>query len=689
MKSEIEKFTLKPCFRILSVFIGILVFQNNLNSQPAPITFWSPSASPVDLQRWSVIHSIKDPLVDRPIADQHPNPEPVSMTRITGSDPWGKYFSVYSHTLKCAGSDGRKDCPSATAVYLPFCPAGCLLLRKGKISDSDSSPLSAQKRDAKPRVVPLERFGEEERLALILSPFDGPRGLREDPIFGTFEEIQSVFLLKATRVLFFTSLELFSFVFFIFIYIRRRQDKFNLSFALLNLSLALWYPSYEGWGTYLVDSPWMYVLFGYSIGAFLPILFHEFTRGVFQTPRDKIGTSLEFLFFIHTLWPSLEFGWTGGLSNFGKYAFHSFIVVLVVFFAYTIYLFVQFRKTSILSFRWVVSGLVLVASSSFYTVLSFAGIGRSGIWVNESFLGLTLLFSLALAKRYAEVFRALENSQVNLKLLNESLESKVEERTRIIELQKTELEQKGKILAKDLSIAGKIQSALLPREMPVIPHASMAYRYRPMMEIGGDLLDVLYDSKSGTLGMFIGDVTGHGVSAALLASMVKMTLGSWAKYLQEPSALLLHIREQLEGKLDGHFLTATFVIVDLNTGHSLIANAGHPECLVLRKDGKIEFYRPKGMAIYESIPTLYETESVPLRPGDKIVLYTDGIPDARNADGVLLGEENLAELLKRNAHLSPEDLCDAVMKGVQSYQGENFSHQYQDDMALLVAEYEG
>ncbi|PNV72271.1 serine/threonine protein phosphatase [Leptospira inadai serovar Lyme] len=690
MKIELKTLLKNSRFRIVGILIYSLIFLNALHSE-TPRSEWSLRKSPAILKEWSSRHFAEDPLLNSRNAETSRESEIVSLTQIPKTDSPENYFSVYSHTIRCSSSAGQSgECPYRVAVYLPFCPSGCILLREGSVLESDINLYKRQKQNvSRPRIVPIEAFNEEEHLDLVLSPFAGPRSLRENPILGTFEEIQSVFLLKATRVLFFTSLELFSFVFFIFIYLRRRQDKFNLSFSILNLSLALWYPSYEGWSLYVLDSPWTYIFFGYSVGAFLPILFHEFTRGIFQSPRDKIGTALEIVFFIHSLWPSLEYGLTGGLFLFSRYAFDTFIAVLVLFFIYTTYIFVQYRKTSILSFRWVVSGLVLVATSSFYTVLSFAGIGNAGTWVNESFLGLTLLFSLALAKRYAEVFRALENSQSKLQILNESLESKVEERTRIIELQKTELEQKGKILAKDLSIAGKIQSSLLPRELPVIPHASMAYRYRPMMEVGGDLLDVLYDPKSSTLGMFIGDVTGHGVSAALLASMVKMTLGTWANYLQDPSALLQHIRQQLEGKLDGHFLTATFITVDLRTGHALIANAGHPECLILRKNGQIEFYRPKGVAIYESIPADYQTEVVPLNPGDKVVLYTDGIPDARNSEGDLLGEEYLAEILKQNANLTPEHLCDAVMKAVQAYQGENYSYQHQDDMALLVAEYIG
>lgn len=696
MKTNPSQKNLRPSGRTL-FGIGAFFLVSSVIAGPIPSTEWS--GNPLVLKEWhyDILPSIANHdltglnRATQIAKDHYKSLKEIPhspMQIIEGDLEAGN--SVFVFSTRIHRSEPKEGLLS---VYLPFCPSGCSLHASDPRSEKgifeELEEIESLAVSSKPRIVAVDSGEKRIELNLFVRPFNGPRHFPENPIFGTFEEIQKVFLGKALRVLLFSSLELFSFIFFAFIYIRRPQDKFNLSFSLLNLSLAIWYPSYEGWSQYVLDSPWTWVIFGYSLGAFLPVLFYEFTIGIFQAPRGRIGRTLQFLFLLLTIWPSLEFGLTGGHHLFGKIAFHIFLVVLGFFYLNTLYIFYRYSRNSILSFPWVVTGLILVAVSSFYTVLSFAGFGQAQPWVNESFLGLTLLFSLALAKRYAEVFRALEKSEGKLKSLNESLETKVEERTRIIELQKAELVQKGRILAKDLSIAGKIQTALLPRELPYIPSAKISYRYRPMMEIGGDLLDVLYDSKTNCLGMFIGDVTGHGVSAALLASMLKMTLGEWSTRLQDPASLLLHIRNQFEGKLDGHFITATLVTLDLNTGQALIANAGHPECLVLRKEGRVEFYRPKGVAIYESIPTTYQTEAVELFPGDKVVLYTDGIPDSRNSNGEFFGEERLADLLKRYSQTPPEELCDSVLGGVQSFQGENNTPLHQDDMALLVAEFLG
>ncbi|HON80359.1 MAG TPA: GAF domain-containing protein, partial [Spirochaetota bacterium] len=111
------------------------------------------------------------------------------------------------------------------------------------------------------------------------------------------------------------------------------------------------------------------------------------------------------------------------------------------------------------------------------------------------------------------------------------LEALVKERTEIIEEQKHELEHQ-------IDLAGKIQTALLPRHIPEIEQMTIAFRYKPMMGIGGDFLDIKYSEPDNSIGFFICDVSGHGVAAALVASMVKMSLSTWEMTLAQPRQTL-------------------------------------------------------------------------------------------------------------------------------------------------------
>lgn len=266
-------------------------------------------------------------------------------SNISNYDPKRKDSSfIFFHSVKRS----KNDLDILLSAYIPFCPSGCYL---GVISEGKGQIIvpGESEDSSKPRIVVIPFQNEEVTLALQLFPFNGPRNMMENPVVGSFSEVQTVYLVKALRVLLFSSLEFFSFFFFAFIYIRRPQDKFNLSFSLLNLSLAIWYPAYEGWFQYIVDSPWTWVIFGYSLGAFLPILFYEFTIGIFQAPRNLPGRILQFLFILLTIWPSLEYGLTGGHKYFGKVAFQIFLFILVFFYMNTLYIFFRYRRSSILS----------------------------------------------------------------------------------------------------------------------------------------------------------------------------------------------------------------------------------------------------------------------------------------------------------------------------------------------------
>ncbi|PJZ64479.1 serine/threonine-protein phosphatase [Leptospira wolffii] len=301
---------------------------------------------------------------------------------------------------------------------------------------------------------------------------------------------------------------------------------------------------------------------------------------------------------------------------------------------------------------------------------------------------MSLAFSFALAKRYSDTYNALESTQTSLRLLNESLETKVVERTKTIAAQKEEIEQKTRILERDLAIAAKIQSALLPSDLPKIPNIRLAYRYEPMLDVGGDFVDSIVDRTGRAIGVFICDVTGHGTGAAMVASMVKMALQDWSDYLSDPGHMLTKMRAQLIGKLNGNFLTATIATFFPESGRLMIANAGHPETVILRKNfPRPELFRPSGMAINESMKTPYHTEITVLGPGDKLVLYTDGLPEAREPNGEFFGDENFFQLLSGCADQEPDSFCSSVIEHIREFTKEQ--HNSHDDMALLVLEYLG
>lgn len=276
---------------------------------------------------------------------------------------------------------------------------------------------------------------------------------------------------------------------------------------------------------------------------------------------------------------------------------------------------------------------------------------------------------------------ALANSVMfqNLSDINEHLELIVEERTAVIEKQKTELER-------DIQLARKIQMSLLPKNIPLIKKLKIAYRYKPVLGVGGDFIDIHYREGMDDVGLFICDVSGHGASSAMIASMVKMSLNSWGRYIQKPGEAFIEMRRLLSGKIGDNFISAFMCCIDLNTGIVTSSCAGHPPMIVLRKSGLTELVKPKGKLIIEAAESVYEEIHTQLHTGDMVVLYTDGVIEARTSSGEMIGEDRFVEMLKKYSGLSSYSLCGRIYDEIFN---NSDSTVIDDDFALLVAEYTG
>ncbi len=269
---------------------------------------------------------------------------------------------------------------------------------------------------------------------------------------------------------------------------------------------------------------------------------------------------------------------------------------------------------------------------------------------------------------------------IEIATIYQGLEQLVQERTLIIEEQKKELERQ-------IELAGQIQSALLPREIPQLKEMSIAYRYLPMMDIGGDFLDIKYSEEHNGIAFFICDVSGHGVAAALIASMVKMSLTNWHHTLNRPSETLVLLYRLLAEKIGKNFITASICYVDFNTSRLIYSKAGHLPLIIAREDGTIDILNPRGRVINDIMQPNYQEQETTLKHGDKIILYTDGIIEAYTPDRTLFGEEMLLNLIRGNHRSTPDSLCDNVIRAVAQFTG--LSNSFDDDITILAVEYRG
>ncbi len=216
----------------------------------------------------------------------------------------------------------------------------------------------------------------------------------------------------------------------------------------------------------------------------------------------------------------------------------------------------------------------------------------------------------------------------------------------------------------ELEIARRIQTSILPERMPELSGVRIAAQYIPMSQVAGDFYDFLVvDDRR--LGVLIADVSGHGVPAALVASMVKVAIAAQAEHAHDPAKVMAGLNSVLSGKLQGQFVTAAYLFLDLQAGTGQYSAAGHPPLLHYRAaDQSIDCIVENGLILGVMPLARYESRSVTLGSGDRFVLYTDGVLEADRR-----GEEFGEDRIKRILALQPsaDQLCASLSKEVNAW----------------------
>jgi sigma-B regulation protein RsbU (phosphoserine phosphatase) len=243
----------------------------------------------------------------------------------------------------------------------------------------------------------------------------------------------------------------------------------------------------------------------------------------------------------------------------------------------------------------------------------------------------------------------------------------------------------------ELRIAREIQKSLLPVQLPQIPGLDIADLCEPAREVGGDYYD-FFEIGPRQLGVMIADVSGKGTSAALYMAELKGLMLALSHSERSPRKLLIDVNRRLVGHLDNRsFITMTYAVIDLDAGTMTCARAGHTP-LVVVSDGKSEVLTPDGMVLGLRLPgadhrfeEILQEHVQPLRAGDVIVLYTDGITEAMDATGELFGDAALARVLSSHPGLDAAGIRERVLREVKAFVGDAEPH---DDMTMVVLKIE-
>jgi serine phosphatase RsbU (regulator of sigma subunit) len=239
----------------------------------------------------------------------------------------------------------------------------------------------------------------------------------------------------------------------------------------------------------------------------------------------------------------------------------------------------------------------------------------------------------------------------------------------------------------ELETARTIQASILPRQPPALQGARIAVRYIPARSVAGDVYDfIALDERR--IGVLVADVAGHGVSAALIASMATVAFSGQRRHAHDPSRTLSEINLMLCEHFDGRFTTAAYVFLDVEHHLLRYSLAGHPPPFLWKaKSGELIELGEGATVLGLFNDTGFPTTEVPLHAGDRLILYTDGLPDVSRRNGEWFGEHEWKRFIIANVSLSPEVFIDTLLSHVRRWSGVGHDGHFEDDLTIVVVDF--
>lgn len=252
-----------------------------------------------------------------------------------------------------------------------------------------------------------------------------------------------------------------------------------------------------------------------------------------------------------------------------------------------------------------------------------------------------------------------------------------------IEQQREEIKSHQELIEKDLKLAEQIQASLVPNSIAT-EKFEIAVRYSPMIGVGGDFSDIYFNGGEEVY-LTIVDVTGHGISAALLVNRVCMEIRRLVREQLEPSMILFHLNDFIIDSFmgTGMFLTMFSIVINLHTGSLRYAGSAHPAAVLWHKNANdFEMLESQNQIIgfEKAAQNRFAQNKTIMQPGDKLILYTDGIIEAENRSKKPLGIQGLVNLFNPVIYLGANEIADNVMKGLKNYSPAT----QRDDVYLIV-----
>jgi len=240
------------------------------------------------------------------------------------------------------------------------------------------------------------------------------------------------------------------------------------------------------------------------------------------------------------------------------------------------------------------------------------------------------------------------------------------------------------LLDEELAIARQLQFSILPQQTPQIAGLEIAAVYKPMSAVAGDFYEFLVADER-HVGFLVADVSGHGVPAALIASMIKVATQTVNGCVSDPAQVLRSVGSIINQNVRGQLVSAAYLWVDMAARTATYSAAGHPPLMRWRKrDGTFTPIESNGLLFGINAASEYPVCNFPLVSGDRFLLYTDGVTEPENQDGQPFGEDRLKQIMRDNQSRSVAEFCQILPAEIRAWQPSSVAQQ--DDITVILVD---
>jgi sigma-B regulation protein RsbU (phosphoserine phosphatase) len=289
---------------------------------------------------------------------------------------------------------------------------------------------------------------------------------------------------------------------------------------------------------------------------------------------------------------------------------------------------------------------------------------------------------VALKKSRDELEKRVAERTSDLEQINNQLMLEIEERKRV----ENELREKQRQINKDLEVAASIQKSFIPSFSPSLSAIQIAWMFEPCAKVGGDLFN-FYLPEENLISFYMLDACGHGISAALIAAAASQSLHSANQLkISRPETVLNGLDRVFPYERFESYFTIGYATIDISNGQLAYSNAGHPPLLLQRTNGSLEILDHHGPVIGLGSSEVFSQKETNLEPGDKLVLYTDGILDHMNPKGERFGKQRLYDAIKMYRNEPLQKIMQLIKARLVEFAN---SEKSDDDISLMMIGYTG